>query len=49
LEQTRYLGINFVDQLAPLAAVALMMEIFGPIFVQRALIWAHEVPENKES
>jgi len=49
LEQTRYLGISFVDQLAPLATVALTMEIFGPIFVQRALIWAHEVPEAKEA
>lgn len=49
LEQTRYLGINLVDQLAPLAAAALTLEVFGPIFIQRALIWAHEVPETKES
>ncbi len=49
LEQTRHLGINLVDQLAPLAAAALTLEVFGPIFVQRALIWAHEVPETKES
>lgn len=49
LEQTRYLGINLVDQLAPLAAAALILEVFGPIFIQRALIWAHEVPERKES
>ncbi len=47
LEQTRYLGINLVDQLAPLAAAALALEVFGPIFIQRALIWAHEVPETK--
>jgi len=49
MEQTRYLGINLVDQLAPLAAAALILEVFGPIFIQRALIWAHEVPETKES
>lgn len=49
LEQTRYLGINLVDQLAPLAATALTLEIFGPIFVQRALIFAREVHEAKES
>ncbi len=49
LEQTRYLGINLVDQLAPLAAAALIVEILGPILVQRVLIWAHEVPEIKES
>lgn len=48
LEQTRYLGINLIDQLAPLAAAALTLEVFGPILIQRALIWAHEVPETKE-
>lgn len=48
LEQTRYLGINLADQIAPLAAAALTLEVFGPIFVQRALIWAREVPEAKE-
>jgi len=48
LEQTRYIGIDLVDQLAPLAAAAFTLEIVGPLFVQRALIWAHEVPENKE-
>ncbi|HVV68449.1 MAG TPA: cation:proton antiporter [Gammaproteobacteria bacterium] len=48
LEQTRYLGINLFDQLAPLAAIALIMEIFGPIFVQRALYLANEVPSVKE-
>ena len=49
LEQTRYLGINLFDQLAPLAATALIMEIIGPIFIQRALYWASEVPDIKES
>lgn len=48
LEQTRHLGINLVDQLAPLAAAALTLEVLGPVFIQRALIWAHEVPETKE-
>lgn len=49
LEQTRYIGINVIDQLAPLAAAALTLEIFGPIFIQLALSLAHEVPESKES
>jgi hypothetical protein len=49
LEQTRHLGINLIDQLAPLAAAALTLEVVGPILIQRALIWAHEVPETKES
>ncbi len=49
LEQTRHLGIDLVDQLAPLAAAALVLEFIGPILTQRALIWAHEVPESKET
>ncbi|GAB4057167.1 cation:proton antiporter [Uliginosibacterium sediminicola] len=48
LEQTRYLGISLVDQLSSLAAAALSIEIFGPILVQRALVWANEVPDRKE-
>jgi len=48
LEQTRHIGIDLVDQLAPLAAAALTLEIIGPLCIQRALIWAHEVPETKE-
>ena len=49
LEQTRYLGVNLIDQFAPLAAAALTLEVIGPILTQRALIWAHEVPETKDS
>jgi Kef-type K+ transport system membrane component KefB len=48
LEQTRYLGLNLVDQLVSFAAAALILEILGPIFVQRALMWAREVPKIKE-
>lgn len=47
LEQSRYVGINLIDQLAPLAAASLILEVLGPILIQRALIWAHEVPETK--
>lgn len=48
LEQSRYIGINLVDTLAPLAMVALTLEIVGPILLQRALILANEVPKIKE-
>jgi Kef-type K+ transport system membrane component KefB len=48
LEQTRHLGLSLVDQLAPLAMAALVLEILGPLFVQRALMWAHEIPDTKE-
>lgn len=49
LEQTRHLGIHFVDQLAPLAAAALTLEILGPILIQRALVWAHETPPTQNA
>jgi Kef-type K+ transport system membrane component KefB len=49
LEQARYLGIDLVDQLAPLAAATLMLELIGPILTQRALIMAGESGEPPES
>lgn len=49
LEQTRHLGINLVDQLSPLAAAALTMEILAPVCTQAALRWAKEIHETKES
>ena len=48
LEQTRYVGIVLVDELAPLAAMTLLLEVVGPLITQRALIWAKETPEDKE-
>ena len=48
LEQTRYIGINLVDTLIPLAMVALTLEVIGPIMVQYAFILANEVPIIKE-
>ena len=38
LEQTRHLGFDLVDQLAPLAAATLLLELIGPIVTQRALM-----------
>ena len=49
LEQTRYLGVDLVDQLMPLAAITLILELLGPILTQRALIWARETPGSKET
>jgi len=48
LEQTRYLGIDLVDQLSPLAAATLTLEIIGPIVTQRALMRAREVQDTEE-
>lgn len=45
LEQARYRGVDLVDQLSPLIAIALMLEILGPVLSQLALRWAHEVAE----
>lgn len=45
LEQTRYLGIDLLDQLAPLAAATLLLEIVGPVVTQRALRAAGETRE----
>ena len=42
MEQTKHLGIDLVDRFAPLAAAAFILEIFGPIFIQRSLIWSRE-------
>ncbi|MDO9194585.1 MAG: cation:proton antiporter [Undibacterium sp.] len=49
LEQTRHLGVDLVDTIAPLAAMALLLEVIGPIVTQRALIWAKETPDQEES
>ena len=48
LEQTRHLGIGLMDELAALAAITLLLEVFGPIVTQWALALAHEVPDTRE-
>lgn len=48
LEQTRRSGVDLADSLVPLAAMALLLEVIGPIITQRALIWAKETPDNQE-
>jgi Kef-type K+ transport system membrane component KefB len=47
LEQTRYMGIVLVDELAALAAMTLFMEVLGPIITQRALIRARETAKEE--
>lgn len=48
LEQERYLGIDLVDQVAPLAAATLLLELLGPIATQRALMLAGESSEPED-
>ncbi len=49
LEQNRLPGSNLLDLLVPLSAATLLLEICGPLLVQRALVWAHEVPPRQEA
>ncbi|HEY0844917.1 MAG TPA: cation:proton antiporter [Noviherbaspirillum sp.] len=49
LEQTRRVGLELVDGLLPIAAMALLLEVIGPIITQRALIWAKETPDETEA
>lgn len=45
LEDTRRLGVDLIDHLAPLAAVTLLLELLGPIATQHALRLAGETHE----
>jgi len=49
LEQTRRLGVEIAGELMPIAAMALLLEVIGPIITQRALIWAKETPDLTET
>jgi Kef-type K+ transport system membrane component KefB len=42
IEQTRRLGVDLFDSLAPLAAIALLLQLLGPLISQRAVIAAAE-------
>jgi Kef-type K+ transport system membrane component KefB len=46
LEHARVGGVDLSEELRAMAGVALLLELFGPILIQRALIWAKETPEN---
>lgn len=48
LEQTRSRGIDLIDQIAPLAAATLMLEIGGPMLTQWALKQARETARGPE-
>lgn len=47
--QTRYLNVELLDYLAPLAAMTMVLDIVGPIMTQAALIWAKETPDVMEA
>jgi Kef-type K+ transport system membrane component KefB len=45
VEHARQAGVQVVDELRSVAAVTMLLEVFGPIILQRALVWAREAPE----
>ncbi|MDB5793144.1 MAG: sodium:proton antiporter [Massilia sp.] len=49
MEQTRWIGIDLFDSLAPLAAVMLLLDVLGPVLTQRAIVWADETRHMKEA
>lgn len=49
IEQTRRLGVDLFHSLAPLAAIALLLQLLGTLISQRAVIAAHETPYDKEA
>lgn len=42
LEHARLRGVNVIEELRAMAAVTMLLEVIGPIIIQRALIWAKE-------
>jgi Kef-type K+ transport system membrane component KefB len=49
LEHARHAGVQAVEELRAMAAVTMLLEVFGPIIIQRALVWAHEAPEQRHA
>lgn len=48
LVQTRFMGVNLMDELAALAGATLLLGVLGPVMTHLALRWAHEVPERPD-
>ena len=46
LEHARLGGVDLSSELRAMAGAALLLEVFGPILIQRALIAARETQEN---
>lgn len=46
MEHARLRGINLAEELRAMAGVTLLLEVFGPIVIQRALVWAKETREE---
>jgi hypothetical protein len=49
IEQTRRLGVDFNYSMAPIAAIAMLLQVLGPMMTQRALAWADEIHHHREN
>jgi len=48
MEQTRYLKLDVLDEVAGVFAIVLILEVLGPLMTQWALVWAGETPRNED-
>jgi Kef-type K+ transport system membrane component KefB len=49
IEHARLAGVQVVEELRAVAAVTMLLEVFGPIILQRALVWAREAQEREHA
>lgn len=49
LEQTRYLKLDLLDEVAGVMAVILLFEVLGPLMTRWALVWAGETQRREEA
>jgi Kef-type K+ transport system membrane component KefB len=49
IEHARQSGVQVVEELYAMAGVTMLLEVFGPIIIQRALVWAREAPERRHA
>jgi Kef-type K+ transport system membrane component KefB len=49
IEHARQSGVHVVDELRAMAGVTMLLEVFGPVIIQRALVWAREAPEHRHA
>ncbi|MFL6673350.1 MAG: cation:proton antiporter [Massilia sp.] len=45
IEHARHAGVHAMEELRAIAGVTMLLEVFGPVIIQRALVWAREAPE----
>jgi len=49
IEHARLAGVQVVEELRAVAAVTMLLEVFGPVLLQRALVWAREAQEREHA